>query len=73
MERYLQPELAKLPEGKTDVDGRRSGFYGLLCGGRLCGACGIESMLAILRAIFADVECYDTGKGSSLVVAKGLK
>lgn len=56
---------AKVPHGLYGLTQHRDGKMSL------DGACGIEQMLKVLRALgFTDTELYETGKMSSMVVAR---
>lgn len=71
-------ELKALPLPTRNKHGHPEGLYGLgegVDGKRyLDGACGIECMFKVLRALgFADVTSYSTSRHSDMVLASGRK
>lgn len=75
---FFAEELKSVPLPKRDKSGRTvEGFYGLSehNGKRyLDGACGIECMLKILKALgFDSVRTFETGKDSTMVLAERTK
>lgn len=67
IELMLQPELKAAGSAVTGLYGARRDDKGNV---HLDGACGKESMLSILRALGYEVNLYETGKLSSMVLAR---
>ena len=74
IELFFAEELKGLPLPTRNKSGSTSGLYCLYerkDGTRyMYGACGKECMLAILKALGYEVNLYETGKLSSMVVAR---
>lgn len=74
IEALFGEELRALPLPTSNKNGSHDGLYGLgeHNGKRyLDGACGLECMLAVLRALgFTDTQKFDTGKLSDMILAR---
>lgn len=71
LEMFFGTEIQKLPVPERDQPIDRDSLYGLFATGggtkHLDGGCGWNSMVEIAKAMYLDVERFDTGKLSTIV------